>query len=88
MSIQAPNQDAVANDVSAYLGEQLGITAVFPQTIPWQERERLFNAGEIQVGWICGLPYVWKADSGQPPVDLLAAPIMVAPRYQNHPVYF
>jgi phosphonate transport system substrate-binding protein len=40
------------------------------------------------VGWICGLPYVWKADSGQPPVDLLAAPVMAASRYQNRPVYF
>lgn len=88
MSIQAPNQDEFAHDVTAYLGEQLGITAVFPQHLPWQERERQFDAGEIQMGWICGLPYVWKADSGQPPVELLAAPVMAAPRYQNQPVYF
>lgn len=88
MSIQAPNQDGFANDVTAYLGEQLGITAVFPKTIPWQERERLFDAGDIQVGWICGLPYVWKADNQHLPVELLAAPVMSAPRYQNRPIYF
>ena len=88
MSIQAPNQDGFAQDVTGYLGERMGITAVFPITIPWQERERLFDTGEIQVGWICGLPYVWKADSGQPPVALLAAPVMAAPRYQNKPIYF
>jgi hypothetical protein len=22
--------------------------------IPWQERERLFDAGEIQILWLCG----------------------------------
>lgn len=88
MSIQAPNQDGFAQDVTGYLGERMGITAVFPITIPWQERERLFDAGEIQVGWICGLPYVWKADSGQPPVELLAAPVLAASRYQNKPIYF
>lgn len=88
MSIQAPNQDAFVQDVTQFLGHQLSITAVFPHTIPWQERERLFDAGDIQVGWICGLPYVWKADKKQPPIDLLAAPIMAAPRYQNRPVYF
>lgn len=88
MSIQAANQDAFVQDVTAYLGDKMGVTAVFPIALPWQERERLFDAGEIQVGWICGLPYVWKADSGQPPVALLAAPIMAAPRYQNQPVYF
>jgi hypothetical protein len=36
MSIQAMNQDAFAQDVTAYLGIQLGITVVFPHTIPWQ----------------------------------------------------
>jgi len=88
MSIQAPNQDGFAHEVTSYLGKQLGATAVFPKTIPWQERERLFDAGNIQVGWICGLPYVWKADNQHPPVELLAAPVMSASRYQNRPISF
>jgi phosphonate transport system substrate-binding protein len=75
MSIQAQNQDAFVPDMAAYLSKKIGITAVSPVPLPWQERERLFDAGEIQVGWICGLPYGWKADSGQPPIELLAAPV-------------
>jgi phosphonate transport system substrate-binding protein len=30
--------------------------------IRWQERLRRFDAGRIQVAWMCGLPYVWRAD--------------------------
>jgi phosphonate transport system substrate-binding protein len=56
--------------------------------IPWQERERLFDRGEIQLLWICGLPYVQKADSGVTEMELLAVPVPVGERYQHKPVYF
>jgi phosphonate transport system substrate-binding protein len=34
------------------------------------------------------LPYVWRADRGQPALELLAAPVMLGQRYQGQPVYF
>jgi len=68
--------------------ERLDIPTEFVDDIPWQERERLLDAGQIHVGWICGLPYVWKADQSDPHIELLAAPVMQGARYQNRPVYF
>jgi hypothetical protein len=48
--------------VTQYLGAHLEVPTQFVNDIPWPEREELLDAGHIQVGWICGLPYVWKAD--------------------------
>jgi phosphonate transport system substrate-binding protein len=47
----------------------------------------LFDAGEIDLCWICGLPYVEKADRGED-LGLCVAPVMRAPRYGGVPVYF
>jgi ABC-type phosphate/phosphonate transport system substrate-binding protein len=87
-SCMAPNADFICADLAGYISEQLQLPTAFIGDIPWQERERLFDAEQIQVCWICGLPYVWKADQGQPPLELLVAPVMQRTRYQNRPVYF
>ena len=87
-SIQAPNADALCRSISAYLGSALSIPTQFVDDLPWQEREAALDSGGIQVGWMCGLPYVWKADHKPPLVDLLVAPVMVGPRYDNRPIYF
>ena len=67
---------------------RLGISTEFVCDIPWQERERLLDRGEITVGWICGLPYVRKRNAGATNIELLAAPIMKHPRYAEQPVYY
>ena len=87
-TIQAQNAESVCAEIAAYLGEQTGMTTRFINDIPWQERERLFDAGEIHINWMCGLPYVRKADAGAPPVELLAAPVMRGERYAGRAVYF
>ena len=48
----------------------------------------MFDRGEVEIAVICGLPYVQKADRGEPPLELLAAPVMVGGRYGRRPVYF
>jgi phosphonate transport system substrate-binding protein len=58
----AQNADYISADLADYISEQLQLPTTFIGDIPWQERERRFDAGQIQVCWICGLPYVWKAD--------------------------
>jgi phosphonate transport system substrate-binding protein len=88
ISIQSKNAVDTCRQITHYLGERLGVPAEFVEGIPWQERERLLDSGQVQVGWICGLPYVWKADRNPSPVELLAAPVMQAPRYQARPVYY
>ena len=50
--------------------------------IPWQERENRLDKGEIDLCWICGLPYVWKAARKNPNIDLLAGPVFHGERYR------
>jgi phosphonate transport system substrate-binding protein len=87
-SIQGPNADFICQGISQYLSARLGIKTEFINDIPWPEREALLDAGDIQVGWICGLPYVWKADQAQPTIELAAAPVIRDARYQSRPIYF
>ena len=56
--------------------------------IPWQERERLFDAGEIQILWLCGLPYVQKADRSDPMIELARRAGSYRRALSRRPVYF
>jgi phosphonate transport system substrate-binding protein len=87
-SCMAENADSVCRRITDYVAERMSINAEFVNNIPWQERERLLDEKSIQVGWICGLPYVWKADQAEPVIELLAAPVMAGKRYRNQPTYF
>jgi phosphonate transport system substrate-binding protein len=87
-SIQAPIQDFIINDLAGYLAERLKIRARFIGDRPWQDRQRGIDEGEIDIAWICGLPYVLRADRGRPDIELLAAPVMAGERYQGQPIYY
>jgi len=87
-SCMAPNADAVCAAIAQYLTHHLDIPTEFINHISWVDRERLFDAGELLICWICGLPYVWKADQSPELLELLAAPVMQGDRYQSCPVYF
>ena len=86
-SCMAPSMDETCRSIADYLGARLGCDVEFIGDIAWTERERRFDSGEIQVCWICGLPYVWKS-AAQAPIGLLAAPVMLAPRYAGRAVYY
>jgi phosphonate transport system substrate-binding protein len=47
-----------------------------------------FEQGEVDLGVICGLPYVWLADRRPPAVEPLVAPVLVGERYAGRPVYY
>lgn len=47
-----------------------------------------FEAGEVDLGVICGLPYVWLAARRPSPVEPLAAPVLRGARYAGRPVYY
>jgi phosphonate transport system substrate-binding protein len=87
-TIQAPNQDFIIEQVCNFVGARLGLETGFINDIPWEERARRLDAGQIEVAWICGLPYVERVDQPNPDLELLAAPVMAADRYQDRPVYY
>lgn len=87
-SCQAPIAEAFGSGVARFVGEYLGIPVEFVDGMPWQERLSEFDAGRIHVCWMCGLPYVWRADRPESAVELLAALVPAAPRYAGRAVYF
>lgn len=87
-SCMAPNMNFIGRALASYLMERLDRLVEFIDDIPWQQREKQLDAGQIHGCWICGLPYVWKADIEQPQIELLAAPVMQGERYQDRPVSF
>jgi phosphate/phosphite/phosphonate ABC transporter binding protein len=85
---QAINTVPVSYAIADYLSQRLEIPIEFVGDIHWQERYRLLDESQIHVGWICGLPYVVRFDQPDSNIELLAAPVMQAERYQDRPVYF
>jgi phosphonate transport system substrate-binding protein len=84
----ALNTVAITQAIADYLQERLPIPVALVDDIPWPERYHRIDKGEIDVGWICGLPYSQRVDRPQANIALLAAPIMQGARYAGRPCYF
>jgi phosphonate transport system substrate-binding protein len=87
-SCQAPIAEPLCAGIVDSLGRRLGREVELVNGIPWEERLRAFDAGRIDVCWMCGLPYVWRKDGGEADLELLAAPVGYGPRYEDRPQYF
>ena len=86
-SCMAPSADEMCRDLVEYLKLALGMHVELVDTVAWRERERMLETGEIDLCWICGLPYVQKVDAGHG-IEPCVAPVMPAKRYQGRPIYF
>jgi len=85
---QAENTFAITRQLAAYLSAQIDETVHCVDEISWEERYRRLDAGEIDIGWICGYPYILRAAAPDARLALLAAPVMAGERYQSRPCYF
>ena len=85
---QAEIAESFCKALTAFMEQRLGISTEFIADIPWQERQALLDRGQIDVCWICGLPYVRKRSGDSTTLELLAAPIMRHERYAMKPVYY
>jgi len=86
-SLQAANADPAIRAIANFLSRAVGLHVTFADPPRWQDREILFDRGDAQLVWLCGLAYVEKRDAGAP-IDLLAAPVMDGLHYAGQPVYF
>src|SRR5262249_33209451 len=84
ISLWSDNARPICQGIADYLSEHAGVRATLVADVPWQELGRMLDRGQAQVGFICGLPYVRKTEW----LELLAAPVMRAARYQGRPIYF
>jgi phosphonate transport system substrate-binding protein len=87
-SFLADNARPVYERIAAYLADRLGMPAELLTGVPLAERHRRLDTGEIDLAFICGLPYAQKHDRSDRPIELLCAPVLAAPRYGGRPVYF
>lgn len=86
-SCQAHNTYPLCRVLATYLSEHLGMPVNYREELDWREGYRLIVAGEIDIGWICGRPYVELIEKGAP-LHLLAAPVMAGARYGDRPIYY
>ncbi len=47
-----------------------------------------FASGQVDVAFLCGLLYVRMTQQPDCPLELLAAPVLLGPRYKHRPVYY
>lgn len=80
----APNMYPVYREIADYVGRQLGCQTELSVGSSFDA----FGQGEVEVGFICGLPYVQLTRNGDSPVQLLAAPVLQGERYRGLPIYF
>jgi len=84
----APNMRPVYACVAEYVGRRLRR----PMELVVGGSFAAFALGEVDVGFICGLPYVQLTRRGdppvEPPIELLAAPVLQGARYRGRPIYF
>jgi phosphonate transport system substrate-binding protein len=80
----APSLGPIYQAIADYVGQRLGC----PTTLVVGESFSAFAAGQADVGFICGLPYVQLTRRQPPPVELLAAPVLQGARYAGRPIYY
>jgi phosphonate transport system substrate-binding protein len=80
----APQLYSTYEHIARYVGGKVGHPADLTVGRSFED----FGAGHVDVGFICGLPYVRLADAPASVVELLAAPVLQGERYRQKPVYF
>lgn len=80
----APNIYDTYAYIARYVGEKIGQ----PTTLIVGRSFDQIADGQVDVAFMCGLPYATLAESSTCPLELLAAPVLRGERYQHRPIYF
>lgn len=88
ISYLAPNMFWFYEAVGAYLGRVFGVKTQIVQSQFDPLEDPVMLQDQLDIAFICGLPFVQLSllISGQ--LEALVAPVMQASRYQDRPVYF
>ena len=79
----APNMLSVYKFITRFVSDRLGLPAELQIGLSYTQ---LYD--EVDVGFVCGLPYIQLTQRGELPVEPLAAPVLGGERYGGQPVYF
>jgi phosphonate transport system substrate-binding protein len=78
----------VYDEIVAYLKGRLGRDVEFVTGLGYETINQMITSGDVDAGFVCGLPYTLLKDREVPAAVLIAAPVMKDPRYQGKPVYY
>jgi phosphonate transport system substrate-binding protein len=79
---------SVYSKLADWLARQLGRQVELVSGFSYGTIDEMIDDGAVDVAFMCGYPYVLKHDRPEPGIDVLAAPVVKAPRYENRPIYF
>ena len=79
----APNMLSVYRFITRFVSDRLRLPAELQVGFSYTQ---LYD--EVDIGFICGLPYIQLAQRGDPPVEPLAAPVLEGDRYGGQPIYY
>lgn len=80
----APNMFRVYERIAQYISQQL----YMPTDLQVARSMAGFERGEIDIAFICGLPYVRLKQRFPLLITPFAAPVLQGERYQHRPIYF
>ncbi len=78
----------IYSKLAVYLTRKTGIQTEFVSGLAYGTINSMLEDGTVHCGFICGLPYVMLRDRPRPAAQLIAAPILKAPRYKGQPKYY
>jgi len=71
-----------------YIASYVGACVGHPTILSVGQSLQAFSAGQVDVGFVCGLMYVRMTNWSDCPVEPLVAPVLRGERYQKKPIYF
>lgn len=78
----------VYENMCKYLSDRTGLEFVLVKGFSYSIVNAMLDSGAVDMGFVCGLPYVLKRELPSPPVRLVVAPIMKLSHYNDQPKYF
>ena len=88
VSYLAPNMFGFYEAVGAYLSRVLGVETQLRQSHYDPLEDPMMLQNELDIAFICGLPFARRQQIAPDQLQVLVAPVMQASRYANRPVYF
>lgn len=75
--------------IAEYLQKKTGEDMNFLTGLSYSTVNEMTEEGAVSIAFVCGYPYVLSHDGKEnPPIELLAAPVMESPLYEGKPVYY
>ena len=90
MSAAFVSQEGISafRQLAQWLSKKSGTHIEFIDGLGYEAINKMLESGAVDMGFVCGYPYVLLKDRPHPTIELLVAPIPSAPRYNGKAKYY